>query len=147
MSNVLHLVRRAVSSLRNVPPGPTGEATAGSILNDGELALWTAMDPRDRNHSLVVLARFDALAPSAPAEVRAAVLLHDVGKNVSRLSWVMRVVATLVGPRGRRFSDYHDHEELGSDLLEGVSTDLTRELVAGRGPSAFRSALDRADDV
>lgn len=147
MSSVAHLVRRAVGSLRNTPPGGAGTATAESVLNPAEFALWSTMDGRDRTHSLQVLSRLDRLAPGVPVEARAAALLHDVGKNESGLGWVLRVLATVVGPRGSRFAAYHRHEEIGARMLEGVSSPLTVDLVRGGGPDDLREALHRADEI
>lgn len=147
MSSAAHLVRRAVGSLRNTPPDGAGTATAESVLNPAEFALWSAMAARDRTHSLQVLSRLDRLAPGAPMEARAAALLHDVGKNESGLGWLLRVVATIVGPRGARFAAYHRHEEIGARMLVGVSPPLTVELVRGEGPDGLREALRRADEI
>jgi hypothetical protein len=43
------------------------------------------------------------------------------------------VIATLVGPRTRRFSLYHQHEEIGITMLRHAGSDI--EVIA-----AFRSA-------
>ena len=96
---------------------------------------------------LRVHARFVALWPSATRGEQAAALLHDVGKVVSGLGWTMRVLATVVGPRGARFGAYHDHERLGAAMLEGVSEARTVELVAGSVRDEARAALCRADDI
>jgi hypothetical protein len=142
-----HLVRRALTSISDAGPGPEGESTARSVLNDREMFLWSEMDGRDRSHSLIVLARFDALMPGAVQQERAAALLHDVGKNASRLGWFMRVVATIVGPRGRNFAAYHNHETIGARMLQGVSEPRTVELVGGVAKDPVADLLRRADEV
>ena len=44
--------------------------------------------------------------------------------------------ATLAGPITPRFRAYHDHEQIGADLLVLVGSDpATAELVAGGGPA------------
>ena len=105
------------------------------------------MQHRDQRHSIVVLCRFDALAPSATKPERAAALLHDVGKNISNLGFISRVVATVVGPRGRRFTDYHDHENLGADLMRSVSDPRTVALISGIANDDVALLLQAADDI
>ena len=147
MGGIGHLVRRAIGSFRNVAPSEHDRRVAVEALTEGELALWDAMDGRDRRHSLQVLARFDVLCPSATVQERAAALLHDVGKTPAGLGWSMRIVATLVGPRGRRFAAYHSHEWVGARMLEGVSSERTRELVSGWCSDPVAEALRAADDL
>ena len=105
------------------------------------------MQNRDQRHSVAVLVRFDELAPTALQSERAAALLHDVGKNVSGLGFIARVVATLVGPRGKRFVDYHNHETLGADLLISISDPRTVELVRGAANDEVSRLLRAADDI
>ena len=48
-----------------------------------------------------------------------------------------RVAATVVGPRGRRFRLYHDHEAIGARLAEAAGADsVTVALIEGHGPAA-----------
>ncbi|MAL81311.1 MAG: hypothetical protein CL412_02445, partial [Acidimicrobiaceae bacterium] len=76
----------------------------------------------------------------------AGVFLHDVGKSVAGLSIPLRIVATLVGPRTKRFTSYHDHERIGAQLLrEAGSSSLTIETALGNG--RWGPALRLADDV
>lgn len=145
MSEVVHLVKRAFSSLPNRKPSDV--STARSILNSSEFELWQSMQGRDQVHSLIVLQRFDDLCPSAMQEERAAALLHDVGKTFADLGWCGRVLATIVGPRGFRFHLYHDHENLGGQLLEGVSTMRTIALVSGSATDEVMIALHSADQI
>lgn len=147
MAHIAHLARRALGSWSNRPPSQEALTIVLTVLTDGEFALWNQMEGRDRRHSLEVLARFDASLPDAPRPWRAAALLHDVGKTVSGLGWASRIVATVVGPRGARFSAYHDHERLGADMLRTVSEPETVSLVSGVGDSRAVAALRDADDI
>ncbi len=121
-------------------------------LQPGERALWSQFSNPDRRHAIVVARRFVTRLP-ADEQTRAATaaaLLHDVGKLRSGLGTWARVAATLVGPRGRRFSEYHDHETIGVEMLQAAgSAPLTIALV-GRLPTApagLSAALAWADDI
>lgn len=145
--NSIHLIKRAIGSLSQAPPSPVGIAKAQGVLNAAEFRLWTEMQYRDQRHSIVVLERFDVMAPTALDSERAAALLHDVGKNVSRLGFIARVIATLVGPRSRTFSEYHNHENLGAELLHDVSDPRTVELIRGASNDDVSQLLRAADDI
>jgi hypothetical protein len=146
MSSFAHLTRRFVRSWSRSEPSSAEVDWARAALLEHEWTLWSAMAVQDRRHSLEVGRRFAALAPEAPRAAVAGALLHDVGKTVSGLGTAMRVVATLIGPRGARLRAYHDHERLGAELLDHDGSDpSTVELVRGTGPWA--AALRRADDV
>ena len=145
--NAMHLVKRAVSSLLQTPPTEQDLVIVTGILNDAEYSVWLKMQFRDQRHSIIVLRRFDELAPESPREERAAALLHDVGKNVSGLGFASRVVATVVGPRSRRFAEYHNHETLGGELLRSISERRTIELVSGTAVDNVSLLLKAADDI
>jgi len=66
---------------------------------------------------------------------------------VSSLGWWGRIAATLVGPRGRRFAHYHDHESIGAAMLSGVSDPRTVSLVGGGVDDDIGRALGAADDI
>lgn len=141
-----HLARRFLGSLSRRPPAAVDAAWAESFLSVGELALWRRLGNVDRRHAIVVARRFVTLAPSAPAEAVAGVLLHDVGKVDSGLSTLARVVATVIGPRTERLRRYHDHERIGAALLRDAGSDpLTVETAAGSGP--WSDQLRAADAV
>ena len=142
-----HLVKRAVSSLLQTPPNPQDIAVVSQVLNSAELAVWSDMQYRDQRHSVVVLRRFETLAPAAVRADRASALLHDVGKNISNLGFVSRVIATVVGPRGQRFIAYHDHERLGAELLDPISDPRTVALVGGLVDDEISLLLKAADDI
>lgn len=140
-----HLARRFVTSLSRREPTDADTAWAESQLLDGESRLWHRMTAADRRHSILVARRFESNGSWTRDEMAGA-LLHDIGKLESGLGTAARVVATVVGPRTTRFRRYHDHEEIGADLLTGVgSSEITVELVQGRGRAA--SALKAADDI
>jgi hypothetical protein len=143
----IHLIKRAFGSFSQSPPNPIEIAKAQDVLNQAEFKTWTEMQNRDRRHSIAVLDRFDELAPTALQTERAAALLHDVGKNVSGLGFIARVVATLVGPRGKRFTDYHNHEALGAELLIAISDPRTVDLVRGAANDEASRLLRVADDI
>ena len=143
----IHLIKRAFGSFSQSPPSPIEIAKAQDVLNQAEFKMWAEMQFRDQRHSVAVLDRFDELAPTALQTERAAALLHDVGKNVSGLGFIARVVATLVGPRGKRFVDYHNHETLGADLLISISDPRTVELVRGAANDEVSRLLRAADNI
>ena len=145
MKRLAHLARRFTGSLSRRPPSPADEAWARGFLLDAERMLWQRMSAVDRRHAVVVARRF-AAAGEWTREEMAGALLHDVGKLESSLGTIARVVATVVGPRGRRFHQYHQHEEVGAAMLaEAGSSPDTVALVRGEGRAA--SALHTADDV
>ena len=145
--SALHLMRRAVGSVRNNPLTPAETSSARSALLESEFELWSRMQHRDQRHSLQVLRRFDDMVPGAAREERAAVLLHDVGKAFSGLGWAGRIVATLIGPRTESMRTYLDHESIGVVALRGVSSARTLEVLDGSANDAVVEALRRADDM
>jgi hypothetical protein len=136
---------RARQFFRGLHPSLTaGElALMHSALNERERALFIAMDPRDRRHSMDMVHWLRArTAPSA--DVVAAALLHDVGKGRllvwDRVAFVVlgRVSKSLRGrlgsPRGMRFRQalwrLEHHPRLGAEQLTGVSRERVVALVA-----------------
>jgi hypothetical protein len=142
-----HLVKRAVGSFSQKPPGSQDVAIVSEVLNRAEFAVWSEMQYRDQRHSIVVLRRFDVLAPGADTSERAAALLHDVGKNISGLGFFLRVIATVVGPRGQRFTKYHDHESLGAELMRSISDPRTVSLIGGTADDDVSRLLETADNI
>ena len=145
MSSPLHLAKRALSSLSNSEPQKVDAAR--SILNPREFTLWNSMQGRDKSHSLQVLSRFEVSCPDASREEKAAALLHDVGKIRSDLGWLLRIVATLVGARSRRMTDYLAHEQIGAEMLTPISDARTVELVGGVANDPVARILRDADDI
>jgi HD domain len=142
---IAHLLKRALSSFSNAEPREI--TTALDVLSPAEFELWQTMQGRDKTHSLAVLQRFDEICPAALRAERAAALLHDVGKTFANLGWLARIVATITGPRGFRFHLYHDHENLGAQMLSGISDDRTITLVAGTATDHVMVALRSADQI
>lgn len=136
-----------------------------------EAALWHRMSGPDRRHAVAVArAVTDALGDDAVRSVRAAALLHDVGKVESGLGPVRRAAVTVAavvvgreslarwgargGPLGRAGA-YLRHDEIGAHLLtEACSDPLTvawareHHLPTDRWtvPAGIGSALKAADD-
>ena len=144
---IAHLVKRALSSLLQTPPSPKDVAIVSDVLNTAEFAAWSEMQHRDQRHSIIVLNRFVALVPGAVTAERAAALLHDVGKNISGLGFFLRVIATVVGPKGKRFTEYHNHESLGAELMRFISDARTVALIGGTANDDVARLLQAADDV
>jgi len=142
---MIHLVRRAIGSFSNKKPEITSEISR--FLLPAEVNLWLTMAGRDQRHSIDVLKRFLVLYPNASRAQGAAALLHDVGKVQSGLGWFERIVATITGPRTNRFRIYHQHEEIGLEMLETISDQETIALLRGEGPAQAVDALLRADNI
>jgi len=102
----------------------------------------------DQRHSIAVWRRFFNLRPGATQPELRAALLHDIGKIQSNLGVLGRVVATLLGRRGERFTAYHDHEKIGSEMLQNIDSDsVTIRLVAGSDQSDIAGALSDLRDA
>jgi hypothetical protein len=146
MDQVGHLARRFVGSVSRRQPDPTDTVWVDSQLLASESLLWHRMSAADRRHSIAVAHRFEKLGGPWSREEMAGALLHDIGKLESGLGTLARVSATVVGPRTSRFRKYHDHEQIGADMLAAAgSSEVTVELVLGRGRAA--SALRQADQI
>jgi hypothetical protein len=141
-----HLARRFVTSLSPAPPPADDTTWAERWLSPTERELWATLSNADRRHSIEVARRFGDRRPEASTAEMAGALLHDVGKVEADLGTLARVIATVVGPRGRRFRMYHDHEAIGARLAEAAGSDpVTVALIEGRGPAA--TALHDADEI
>jgi response regulator RpfG family c-di-GMP phosphodiesterase len=145
MKHLFHLVKRFNSSWSRKDVTEDELGMVRSVLTASEFNLWNQFSIADRRHSVEVAQRFAVLLPGATREQRAGVLLHDIGKIQSNLSTLMRVCATLVGPRTKRFRLYHQHEEIGITMLRhaGSHADVIAVLnqtCNAEVASAFRSA-------
>ena len=145
MSYIAHLAKRFVSSWSRKDVSEDELNMVRSTLTASEFNVWKQFSVADRRHSVEVAQRFEVLLPEASREHRAGVLLHDIGKVQSNLSTSMRVIATLVGPRTKRFALYHQHEEIGITMLRhaGSHADVIAVLNQTCGAevaTAFRSA-------
>jgi hypothetical protein len=145
MKHLAHLMKRFVSSWSRNDVTEEELNMVRSTLSASEFNLWNQFSIADRRHSVQVAQRFAVLLPEASREHRAGVLLHDIGKVKSNLSTLMRVCATVVGPRTKRFRLYHQHEEIGITMLRhaGSHADVIAVLnqtCNAEVASAFRSA-------
>lgn len=141
-----HLGRRFVTSLSPAPPDAADEAWAAGWLEPGERELWSSLSNADRRHAIEVTRRFVRRRPDATRPEMAGALLHDVGKLEADLGTFGRVVATVVGPHGRRLRLYHDHEAIGARMAEAAGADpVTVALIERHGPAA--PALHDADEI
>jgi hypothetical protein len=153
MTSQLHLAKRFFGALGRAPIGESQIELVQATLLDSEFALWSAMMPMDKKHSIKVMSRFMQIYPQATAAQVRASLLHDVGKLESNLSVFARVLATIVGERGSRFAKYHAHEKIGAQMLRQAGSDEeTWQLVAGEVSESSQlrtvlAALRQADDI
>jgi hypothetical protein len=153
MTSPLHLAKRFFGALSRSPIGESQIELVQATLLDSEFALWSAMMPMDKKHSIKVMSRFMQIYPQATATQVRASLLHDVGKLESNLSVFERVLATIVGERGSRFAKYHAHEKIGAQMLRQAGSDEeTWQLVAGEVSASPQlrtvlAALRQADEI
>ena len=153
MTSAVHLAKRFFGALGRTPIGESQIALVQTTLLDSEFALWSAMMPIDKKHSIKVMSRFMQIYPQATATQVRASLLHDVGKLESNLSVFARVLATIVGERGSRFAKYHAHEKIGAQMLRQAGSDEeTWQLVAGEVSDSPQlqtvlAALRQADEI
>ena len=153
MTSAIHLAKRFFGALGRAPIGESQIELVQTTLLDSEFALWSAMMPIDKKHSIKVMSRFMQIYPQATAAQVRASLLHDVGKLESNLSVFARVLATIVGERGSRFAKYHAHEKIGAQMLRQAGSDEeTWQLVAGEVSDSPQlrtvlAALQQADAI
>ena len=145
MSHVAHLAKRFVTSFSRRDVSDTELDMVRSALSAGEYEMWFRFNKADRRHSVEVAERFVALRPGASRNEIAGVLLHDIGKIVSNLSTLQRVAATIVGPRTKRFALYHQHEEIGADMLRRAGSHseviaMVNQTCSADVADAFRAA-------
>lgn len=144
----LHLARRFSESIRVRELSESEITWARTQLEDSEFALWNSMSLVDRVHSYGVARRLTTRHPSVERHEIAAAFLHDVGKTCSSLNLGERVLATIVGPRTKRFKEYHDHELIGAQLCREMGIDQrVCDLIVGIGPADAVARLKSADDV
>ena len=145
MRHLAHLVKRFVSSWSRKDVTEDELNMVRLTLTASEFTLWNQFGIADRRHSVEVAQRFVAFLPKASREHRAGVLLHDIGKIQSNLSTLMRVCATVVGPRTKRFALYHQHEEIGITMLRNAGSHadviaVLNQTCSAEVAAAFRSA-------
>lgn len=154
MNTVAHLVKRFILSLDRRKIAVATIEVVREKLTEKEYLLWSQMPLIDKKHSIIVMRRFLERLPNAEIAAVRASLLHDVGKTESNLGVIGRVVATIVGSRGSKFSRYHDHEKIGGKILRQIDSDATTcRLVSGEFAdsderlSMFAQALRDADNI
>ncbi len=146
MRHLFHLVKRFTSSWSRKDVTEDELNMVRSLLTASEFNLWNQFSIADRRHSVDVAQRFAVLLPGATREHRAGVLLHDIGKIQSNLSTLMRVCATLVGARTKRFRLYHQHEEIGVTMLRHAGSHADVIAVLNQSCNAEVAAAFRAAD-
>jgi hypothetical protein len=104
-------------------------ALVRDLLLPSEFELWNQFGVEDKSHSFVVWKRFVERAPNSSIPQQRCALLHDIGKIAVHLSTTQRVIATFVGPRTTKYRTYHDHENLGLQMLEKHSDKETVTLL------------------
>ena len=92
LSRALYRLRQFRNAVIAVP-GPEGLALAAAVLSPAQMALFRHLQPGEQAHSIQVLNKLDARnTPEAGnPDLRAAALLHDVGKCCYRLRLWERV--------------------------------------------------------
>jgi len=143
---IAHLARRFVLSLAQKDVSADELELVRSSLSANEFALWQKFGKADRRHSVLVATRFMLLHQDASRNDIAGVLLHDIGKIRSNLSTFQRVIATVVGPRTQRFSLYHQHEEIGVDMLRQSGSHSEVIAIVNQTCDADVAAAFRAAD-
>jgi len=124
-----HLGRRFFRSLRVRRPGPAAQQWVATHLHGEAARLFFAQSAMDQAHAVDIAHRVERAAPGRGDLVRAA-LLHDVGKNSSRLGVAGRTAASLLAithlPTSGRMRDYLEHGRLGATALGALGeTPLT----------------------
>ena len=146
MKHLFHLVKRFTSSWSRKDVTEDELGMVRSVLTANEFNLWNQFSIADRRHSVEVAQRFAVLLPGATREQRAGVLMHDIGKIQSNLSTLMRVCATLVGARTKRFRLYHQHEEIGITMLRHAGSHADVIAVLNQSCNAEVAAAFRSAD-
>jgi len=142
-----HLVRRAVSSLSRAQLGTAELDRVRQVLLPAEMTLWSLHHPRDQRHSVAVWDRFVAAYTHATIDEQRAALLHDIGKSAFEVGWLGRIVATLIGGRTKKLQKYLDHELIGVEMLQGVSSTRTLDILSGAAKDSAALAIFAADDA
>jgi putative nucleotidyltransferase with HDIG domain len=143
---IAHLAKRFFSSLARSEVTEAELSMVRSTLSASECELWLQFSRADRHHSVLVAKRFIAMRPDASPNEIAGVLLHDIGKIRSDLSTLQRVAATIVGPRTKRFALYHQHEEVGADMLRNAGSDSEVIAIVNQTCNEDVAAAFRAAD-
>lgn len=126
MGQVRHLISRFFEVLGARGLSPREQAEAEGMLRERERELFWGQPVADQRHGLESAKRVLVAAPGRRDLARAA-LLHDVGKQVSRLTVPGRSVASVMGllglPIPARFRAYLDHGRIGAEALTAVGAE------------------------
>ncbi len=141
-----HLARRAIGSLSNAKVNATDIERVRNVLLPQEMTLWLQQQPRDQRHSAAVWDRFVDIYKDPSLDEQRACLLHDLGKCQSNVGWCGRVLATLLGGRTDNLRKYLKHEQLGVQLLQGISSPRTIEILSGTANDSASLAIIEADN-
>ncbi len=134
------LARRAIVAASRARCDAADRAWVRSILSPAEFDLWIRQSPYDQGHSVRAARRVERrLAPTpyrGDALWPSAALMHDVGKLLSGLSMLERVIATLASKavgvatarrwafssagRKRRVGLYLIHGEVGASMIRAA---------------------------
>lgn len=142
-----HLARRALSSLSCAQLSITEIDRVRQVLLPAEMTLWLLHQSRDQRHSVAVWDRFVVAYNHATIDEQRAALLHDIGKSMSNVGWLGRIVATIIGGRTKNLQKYLDHEQVGFGMLQGVSSARTLEILSGAACDSAALAIFAADDA
>lgn len=126
LAHGLHLVRRAVGSLRAAALSPREASEVAGLLDEPLAALFWEQPIADQRHGIDA-AHYVLRARHGDRMAAAAALLHDVGKRRARLGFAGRVAATLLAlvrlPAPGRLGIYLDHAAIGAADLEAAGAD------------------------
>ncbi len=122
-AHAIHLIRRAIGSIRPRPLTPREEAEVAGLLDDRLAALFWEQPTMDQRHGIDA-AHFVLGRRPGERDIARGALLHDVGKRHARLGFFGRVAATVLAllrlPAPGRLGVYLDHARLGAADLAGA---------------------------
>ena len=146
MRHVAHLARRFFGFLLARPLSPAEQAQVHALLDPGAESLFWAQQPQDQRHAFEVAARVRRVLPG-DREATQAALLHDVGKQHSRLGPIQRSLATVLdavgGPMTSRQRAYRAHGSLGAADLDRAGCSSFVVEFARVHPSDAPEGFDR----
>jgi hypothetical protein len=83
-----------------------------------------------------------------PAEMSLWLLQQSRDQRHSvAVGWLGRIVATLIGGRTKKLQKYLDHELIGVEMLQGVSSARTLDILSGAASDGAALAIFAADDA
>ena len=95
------------------------QITISDTLNNGDLIKqYWLLNKADRHHSIEVMVRTNKITEKN--ELLQLSLIHDIGKNISHYSWILRIFAELKILTSSKAKMYVDHELLGLNVLKKI---------------------------